>query len=90
MLGKQRDRFVSFASQKQEGGTTWRPDEPMSQFRTRITLFLPGEPGKCQKFEHVREYTLGTEHRIHFISEEGLSISTNLPFFLEREPRNTG
>jgi hypothetical protein len=62
MLGKQRDRFA--ASQKEEAGMTWQPDEPMSQFRTRITLFFPGEPGKCQKFENVREYTLGTEHRI--------------------------
>jgi hypothetical protein len=87
MLGKQRDRFVSSASQREEAGTTWQPDEPMSQFRTRITLYFPGEPGKCRQFENVREYTLGTEHRIHFISEDGLSISTSLPFFLERESR---
>jgi hypothetical protein len=83
MLGKQRERFA--ASQKEEGGMTWQPDESVSQFRTRITLFFPGECGKCQKFENVKEYTLGTEHRIHFVSEDGLSISTSLPFFLERE-----
>lgn len=40
-----------------------------------------------RQFENVREYTPGTEHRIHFISEDGLSISTSLPFFLERESR---
>ena len=82
-----RDRFASPGNQKEEGGITWQPDEPTSQFRTRITLFFPGEPGKSQKFENVREYTLGTEHRVHFISEDGLSISTSLPFFLERELR---
>ena len=87
MLGKQRDRFVSSASQKEESATSWRPNEPMCQFRTKITLYFPGEPGKCQRFENVREYTLGTEHRIHFISEDGTSISTSLPFYLERESR---
>jgi hypothetical protein len=87
MLGKQRDRFVSPASKKEEAGISWQPNEPMSQFRTQITLYFPGEPGKCQRFENVREYTLGTEHRIHFISEDGKSVSTSLPFFLERESR---
>jgi hypothetical protein len=87
MLGKERNRFVSPASQREEGIISWHPDEPMSQFRTHITLYFPGEPGKSQTFENVREYTLGTEHRIHFIAEDGKSISTSLPFFLERETK---
>jgi hypothetical protein len=87
MLGKERNRFISPTSQKEEGVISWHPDEPMSQFRTHITLYFPGEPGKCQKFDNVREYTLGTERRIHFVLEDGKSISTSLPFFLEREAR---
>ena len=87
MLGKDRNRFVSPASQREEAGTSWQPDESLSQFRTQVTIYFPGEPGTCQTYENVKEYTLGTERRIHFISEDGRSISTSLPFFLEREPR---
>lgn len=87
MLGKERERFISAASQKEEGRVSWQPGEPVSQFRTQITLYFPGEPGRCEKYENVREYTLGTEHRIHFVAEDGTSVSTSLPFFLQRECR---
>ena len=86
MLGK-RNRFIPHNGQKEGTGTSWQCDEPMSRFRTQITLYFPGEPGTCQKFDNVREYTLGSDHRIHFISEDGKNVSTSLPFFLERESR---
>lgn len=78
MLGK---RLIPTA------GTSWPCDEPTSKFRIQITVYFPGEPGNCQKFENVREYTLGSEQRIHFIAEDGTNVSTSLPFYLEREPR---
>jgi len=65
MLGK-RDRFTLNSGQKEGAGTNWQCDEPMSQFRTQITLYFPGEPGKYEKFDNVREFTLGSEQRIHF------------------------
>ena len=86
MLGR-RDRFIPNNGHKEGAGTSWRCDEPISQFRTQITLYFPGEPGKYEKFDNVREFTLGSERRIHFISEDGKNVSTSLPFFLEREPR---
>lgn len=54
-------------------------------FRTCITIYFPGEPTPV-RYSNVREYTLGAEGRIHFILEDGRSLSTNLPFFLERAP----
>jgi hypothetical protein len=52
MLDKQRDRFVSPASKKEEAGISWQPNEPMSQFRTQITLYFPGGAREVPK---VRE-----------------------------------
>ncbi len=69
---------------------SWQVTDSFSQFRTQITLFLPGNPETSRVYENIREYTLGSERRIHFIAEDGKSISTNLPFILEREPRKPG
>ena len=54
-------------------------------FRTCITIYFPGESAPV-RYDNVREYTLGTEGRVHFILDDGRSLTTNLPFFLERAP----
>jgi len=52
-------------------------------FHTTVTLYLlPGQP---EKYDNVREVTQA-EGRIQFITEDGRSIATNLPFLLERTP----
>jgi hypothetical protein len=56
-----------------------------SNFRTTVTVFLPGQVQAMQTYDNVKEFTLG-ERRIQFILEDGRSVTTNLPFFLERTP----
>jgi len=59
-----------------------RLNDACRNIRTVITLYLPGQP---EKYDNVREVTLG-DRRIQFITEDGRSVATNLPFLLERAP----
>ncbi|HTR67693.1 MAG TPA: hypothetical protein VMH85_18070 [Terriglobales bacterium] len=54
-------------------------------FHTVVTVYLPGEPPTSQKYENIKECTL-CDGRIQFITADGRSIASNLPFLLERAP----
>jgi hypothetical protein len=55
-------------------------------FMTTISVYVPGEPVAVNTYENVREFTLVAESRVSFVLEDGRSIITTLPFFIERRP----